>query len=75
MSDILFLVTDFDQGSAFGDEVIENQIIEPEEIDDDRKRDAYLARYQGLIFQVANACLQTVVEVSRGVEGRTFRSL
>jgi hypothetical protein len=44
LSDILFLVTDFEKGNVLEDS-LENQIIEPEEIDDDRKRDAYLARY------------------------------
>lgn len=75
LSDILFLFTDFEEArDIFGEESLENQIIEPEEIDDDTKRDAYLARYQGLIFSVSNACLQTLVEVKKGVERRGVQS-
>ena len=61
ISDVLFLFTDFDEGKD--NNTLENQIIEPEEIEDDEKRDRYLAKYQGVIFSVANLSLQTLSEV------------
>ena len=58
MSDGYLLFTDFDGESTLFDQVpietLERQTLDPDEIDDDRKRDEYLTRYQGIILSTEN---------------------
>jgi hypothetical protein len=70
------LFSDFDAShEAFGEEGIDCQYLEPEEIDDNKKRDAYLARYQGLVISTENLCVKTIIQVNRGSERIRFNSL
>jgi hypothetical protein len=70
---MLVLFTDFDATyESFGEENLDCQVLEPEDIEDDRKRDAYLARYQGVIISTENLCVKTTIEVDRSAEWITF---
>ena len=44
------------------------QLLEPDQVEDDTKRDDYLKRYQGIIFSTENLCVRTSLEVDRGEE-------
>ena len=75
LSDILVMFTDFDEnGQIFGEERMEQQIIDPEEVEDDRKRDEFLARYQGLVFCASNLKFRSFCDVKKGIERRSLRS-
>lgn len=76
IGDVLVLFTDFDEDrDTFGAQNLENQVLEPEEMEDDMKRNEYLSRYQGIVFSMENLCLQSLVEVNRGVRHRSLKSL
>lgn len=57
INDMRFMFTDYDEQSDLNDSP-ENQQLDPEEINNDKKRDEYLKRYQGLIFTNENFCIR-----------------
>jgi hypothetical protein len=75
LSDILFIFSDFDEnGAVFGQECMEQQIIDPEEVEDPCKRDEFLARYQGIVFCASNLKFGSICDVKKGIERRSLRS-
>ncbi len=74
ISDIVYLMSDFKEEIGFGMDIkggeaqendifggltLDEQFISPEEINDHQKKDAYLTRYNGIIFQNENVCVQS----------------
>ncbi len=60
LGDLLVMFTDFEEAKDFKDGYnLESQVLEPEEIEDETKRNTYLSRYQGIIFSTENLCFQS----------------
>ena len=70
LSDMLVLFSDFDESGQTeqGFDTMNAQLLEPDQVNDDAKRDDYLQRYQGIIFSTENLCVRTSLEVDRGEE-------
>ena len=73
LSDMLFLVTDFDETvtqftNDAPDQLATQEVLEPDQIEDDGKRDDYLRRYNGIVISTENLCVKTVLEVHHGDE-------
>ena len=49
-------------------------MLEPDQIEDDTKRDEYLQRYQGIVISTENLCVKTNLEVNVGEEITRFEA-
>ena len=73
LGDMLALFSDFDETATQFDQGVEDalgdtDLIQPEQVEDDTKRDEYLRRYQGIIISTENLGVRTTIEGDSGEE-------